>query len=132
MSHAVALCAVIVCFARVLTAQPQITGVFNESRRVCCDTTAPGAVTLIGGFGLGPTNSEVKSTFPLATTLAGVSVRISTGRATVDAYVLAVQSDWVRVLLPGSTPPGDATVVVTYNGYVSAPRAIQILPRFFG
>ena len=93
MSPAAVACSVVISITPSLIAQPQITGVFSEARRICCDTSVPGAITLIGGFGLGPANPEVNSTFPLGTTLAGVSVRLSTGAAVVDAYVLAVQSD---------------------------------------
>jgi hypothetical protein len=44
-----------------LFAQTRVTGVFNEANRICCDTVSPGAVTLVGGFELGPAASQVFS-----------------------------------------------------------------------
>lgn len=115
----------------VVCAQPRITGVFNEADRSCCDRATPGAITLIGGFELGPAVARVHSGFPLVTSLAGTSVRFTAGTAVAQAFVLAVESRWVRVLLPSSFPPGTAEVTVTSLGSTSTPRLVEVVEHSF-
>jgi uncharacterized protein (TIGR03437 family) len=115
----------------VAFAQPEVTGVFNEAHRICCDRAVPGSVVLIGGFNLGPEVPVVRNEYPLVTELAGTSVRFRTADTDLQAYVLATGSRWIRILLPSSAPPGDAMVTVTYRGASSRPRAVSIFEQEF-
>ncbi len=107
---------------------------FSEAdRRYPTWAVAPGSVILISaGVQVGPSLLQSASGFPLRTSLAGTSVRVTVAAVTVDAFILATESRWVRALLPSSTPLGDGQVVVSYNGQVSPPDPIRIVGRRFG
>ena len=84
-----------------------------------------------GGFPIGPSVPRSASGFPLVTSLAGTSVRVSAGGSTVSAFIIGTESHWVRALLPSGTPLGDGTLVVTYQGQDSVPYRISVVPRQF-
>ncbi len=95
---------------------------------------APGSVILISaGYQIGPLIPQTALGFPLLTSLAGTSVRVTVNGRTVDAFVLAAESRWIRALLPSNTPLGDASIVVTWNGHESLPSSgNRIVQRHFG
>ena len=114
---------------------------FSEAdRRYPNWIVAPGSIILIGrsesqvstGVPVGPSIPRSASGFPLPTSLAGTSVRVTVGSMTVDAFILATESRWVRALLPSNTRLGDGQVVVTYNGQASQPDRIRVVRRRFG
>jgi uncharacterized protein (TIGR03437 family) len=109
-------------------------GFFSEAdRRYPVEAVAPGSVILISsGVQVGPSLPQSASGFPLRTSLAGTSVRVTVGTVTVDAFILATESRWVRALLPSNTPLGDGQLVVSYNGQASPPDAIRVVGRRFG
>src|SRR5439155_2280109 len=71
--------------------------------------------------------------FPLVTSLAGTSVRVTVNARTIDAFILAAESRWIRALLPSNTPLGDASLVVTWNGHETLPSyGNRVVERHFG
>ena len=87
---------------------------------------APGAIFQVDGYGLGPENPQVAG-FPLGKNLAGTSVRVTVGETAVDALVLQAGWSGVRMILPSSTPLGDASLVVEFNGERSNTFGVQIV-----
>ena len=94
---------------------------------------APGSNMLIfsEGFPVGPADPRTSSGFPLVTMLADVSVRVTVGGVSLDAYVLGAETHWVRAMLPSGTPLGDGSLVVTYNGRSSAPYKLPVRAQGF-
>src|ERR1700760_2267191 len=74
--------------------EPEIYGVFHEAARIT--PVAPGSVILIfsGTMAVGATTPRQAPNFPLATNLAGTSVRVTVGTSTLDAFVLATEEQW--------------------------------------
>jgi len=92
---------------------------------------AQGSIFSIYGTNLGPGSSPALA-FPLQTTLAGVSVQVSSGSTTVNAIPIFVGPDQINAILPGSTPTGSATVTIAYNGQTSNAVSFQVIANSLG
>ena len=111
-----------------------VFGVDNESGLGAGVLVAPGSNVLVfsGDLAIGPPVPQTAATFPLVKSLAGTSVKVTVGGITLDAYVLGLETQWVRAMLPGNTPVGDGQLVVTYNGRSSVPYQLAVRERSFG
>jgi len=92
---------------------------------------AQGSIFSIYGTKMGPSSSPSLS-FPLLTTLGGVSVNVTSGGTTVKAIPMFVGPNQINAVLPGNTPTGSATLTVAYNGQSSAPASFQVVASSFG
>lgn len=80
---------------------------------------ARGSVFTIFGKELGPTAAQQVSSFPLATTFAGVSISVTQGTTTVAAIPLYVSATQINAIMPSTAPLGRVTLRVTYNNQTS-------------
>ena len=92
---------------------------------------AQGSIFSIYGTKLGPSSSPGLS-YPLKTTLGGVSVSVTSGGTTVNAIPMCVTPTQINAVLPDNTPIGSATLTVTYNNQTSAPASFQVVASSFG
>jgi uncharacterized protein (TIGR03437 family) len=92
---------------------------------------AQGSIFAIFGTGLGPAASPALS-FPLASTLGGVSIKITIGSTTINAIPLFVSPNQINALLLSKTPEGDGALTVTFNGQTSASAPIHVVKNSFG
>jgi uncharacterized protein (TIGR03437 family) len=83
---------------------------------------ARGSLFRILGVRLGPANSA----------LGGVSVRVRKGSAAFDAVPTYVSATRIDAILPASSPTGDVSLTVTYNGLTSAPFPVKVVESSFG
>jgi len=116
-------------------AQPSITpgGVVNGASYTA--PVARGSIVVIFGKSLGPAALVQASSFPLPTQLPsgnGTSVKVSSGGANFDAYILYTSATQVSAILPSTVPAGTANVIVTYNGQSSAPVSVKVANSAFG
>ena len=93
---------------------------------------AQGALATAFGTGLGPGTEVSATVYPLASTLAGVGVRLTQGANSVNAYPVFVVAGQVNFLVPSNTPLGPTEVRVTYNNETSTPLTVQIVKSAFG
>jgi uncharacterized protein (TIGR03437 family) len=100
---------------------------------------AQGSIFAIFGTGLGPTVGVQASSFPLATSLAGVTIAVSQSGAMVAAIPLYVSATQINAILPSGAPLGSDTITVTFNGQSSSPSCsqcssptVQVVPASFG
>ncbi|MBI3698234.1 MAG: choice-of-anchor D domain-containing protein [Acidobacteria bacterium] len=93
---------------------------------------ARGGIFSMFGNAMGPAAVAIASAFPLQTTLAGASVKVTKGSTSVDAIPLAVVATQINAILPSNTPLGEVQVTVTYNGRTSAPVTAQVVDSSFG
>jgi uncharacterized protein (TIGR03437 family) len=113
----------------VVTAQPSIvnngTAIVNAASYAAWGVPYPpvpvaqGSIFTIFGSGLGPAVPAQVSSYPLATSLQGVSVTISQGGATVSAYPLYVSASQINAIMPSDAPVGSDTISVLFNGQSS-------------
>jgi uncharacterized protein (TIGR03437 family) len=92
---------------------------------------ARGSIFSVLGAGMGPAES-VKADYPLPETLAEVSVRVTQGSKSVNAWPVSVSAAKIDAVMPSNAVAGDAQVTVTYRGRTSAPAAIRIASSNFG
>ena len=112
--------------------RPCSAAVFNEAQRNGPQRIAPGSIILIhAGVAVAPSTAQIAEGFPLRTSLSGTSIRIIVNDTTVNAYILAAESEWIRAVVPSHTPLGDGQLIVTYNGRESPPNQIHIAERGF-
>ena len=77
---------------------------------------APGSMVTIFGTNMGPATLQQAVTYPLPTSLGGTSIKITSGTVTTDAIINFTSAGQIAAIIPSSTPPGNASMVVTYNG----------------
>ncbi len=120
-----------------LAAQPTVFtgGIVNADSLVPLglpnSSIAQGSIFSIFGTNLGPSQSPGLS-FPLKTTLGGVTVQVTSGGTSVDAIPLFVGPGQINALLPSKTPTGSATLIVTTSAGASAPAAFKVVDHSFG
>jgi len=93
---------------------------------------ARGSIFSLFGTRVGPASLVTVSAFPLATTLGGVSLRVSRGATSVDAIPLAVTATQINAIMPSNAPLGEATITVTYNGVSSVAVSVRVEEASFG
>lgn len=93
---------------------------------------AQGSMFAVFGRGLGPSVVASATQFPLTTSLRGTSVTVTVGGVSAAALILFTYQTQVNAVLPSTTPVGNGTITVTYNGQTSAPAPIQVVASAFG
>jgi uncharacterized protein (TIGR03437 family) len=92
---------------------------------------ARGSVFSIFGKSLGPAVDPPLS-FPLGTTLGGVSIQVSQGSVTANVIPLVVSPGQINALMPSNAPLGAASLRLTFGGRTSNPAPIQVVTTNFG
>src|SRR6266700_8272290 len=94
---------------------------------------AQGSMFILRGQGLASATPPITvANVPLPLTLAGASMQIAVAGAKVDVPMVYAADDRLAGIVPSTTPAGEGTVTVTFNGRSSAPASITIVPRAFG
>ncbi len=120
-----------------LFAQPVVSdgGILNAgsylSSRLPGGAIAQGSIFVIFGDRMGPANLA-SAGFPLPNTLAGTSVRVTSGGQTLDCPLVYTVARQVAAILPSNTPVGNATLTVSFNGQTSASRNFRVVQSAFG
>ena len=128
----------LVLFTSLASASPSISagGIVNGASYVPKGFPnygiAQGSVFVVFGSGMGPAALQQATTFPLPTQLAGTSIKATVNGTTTNAIIFYTSSGQVAALLPSSTPVGDGTLTVTYNGATSAPEPLHVVTSNFG
>jgi uncharacterized protein (TIGR03437 family) len=93
---------------------------------------AQGSFFSVFGTNLGPAQWAQATSFPLPTVLGGVSLKVTKGGTSVDAYPVFVSASQINAILPSNAPTGDAQLTVTFQGKTSAPMPMKIAVNNFG
>ena len=116
------------------TAAFTISSVSNFASRIPTGFTsygiAQGAAFAVVGAGVGQ-DPPTQATFPLPTSLNGVSIKVAVGSSSVDAIMLFVSANEIDAILPSGTSVGTGTITVT-NGSDSAKAQITVVTAAFG
>ncbi len=98
-------------------------------------TLAQGSLIVLFGYDLGPNQLVKANTFPLTTTLSGTSVAVTSGSTTLLCPMIYTSAIQIAAILPSRTPPGLATLKVSYNGATAPDYAavhINVVPSSVG
>ena len=99
---------------------------------------AQGAIFVVKGSYLCPDGTTQAATYPLTSTLNGVSISFTpaAGGTAASTYIVSTYSNngtsQIAALLPSTVAPGTYNVMVTNNGTASAPVSVNVVPRKFG
>ena len=93
---------------------------------------AQGSLFVVFGSGMGPSEIQYSSSFPLPTTLAGTSVSATVNGTTVPCIMIYTQDRQVAAILPSTTPVGTGTLSVTYNGATSSTEPLKVVANSLG
>jgi len=108
---------------KALLNPPTITSVQNAASNILAGMPnggiAQGAIFVIKGSGLGPSQISIADSPFQNTTLSNTSIAVKVGSATVNPRMYYTSDGQVAALLPSNTPTGVATFTVTYNGQTS-------------
>ena len=128
-----------VALALCAAAQPTIgtNGIVNGASFVYLGlpngNIAQGSMFSIFGTNLGPAAGVGAGSFPLPTSLGGVTVQIKDkNNATVNAILLYVAAGQINAILPSTVPAGTASVTVTFNSATSNAQPITVVSNSFG
>lgn len=96
----------------------------------------PGSIFVVKGSDLSPNGVVQASSYPLATTLNGVSISFApAGGSPIAPYMLYTYnvngSSQLAAVLPSTLTSGVYSVTVTNNGVTSTPAAVTVVPRKF-
>ncbi len=92
---------------------------------------AQGSIFSIFGSGLGPATGVSASQYPLGTTLAGVSIKLSQGSTQVNILPVYVGSTIINAIMPSNAPLGMVSVQVTYSGHASNASPLKVVTSAF-
>jgi uncharacterized protein (TIGR03437 family) len=113
-----------------------LDGILNSAsfmnRILAAGGIAQGSIFTIFGTNLGPAAGVSASTLPLGTELAGVSIRVFTLEASVQAIPLFVFAGQINAIMPSNAPLGYAAVEVTYNGVAGNVAPVRIVAAGVG
>ncbi|HET8546672.1 MAG TPA: hypothetical protein VFL57_01635 [Bryobacteraceae bacterium] len=137
MKYLLVLSAAIGLVAAHANAQPRVNAVLNAASYglpgMPNEGVAQGSIATAFGTGLGTTGLKQVSALPLTTTWEGISVRITGGGQSVNAWpIQQYNGTQVSFVVPSNTPVGDGTVTVTFSGQTSAPAPIKVVARNVG
>jgi uncharacterized protein (TIGR03437 family) len=96
---------------------------------------APGSLFAIQGQNLNGNSQPVlqSSAAPgLPTTLNQTSLSVTVNDVTTTPALYYASSTSLAAVLPSTTPVGAGTITVTYNGQISEPAPIQVVPSAVG
>ena len=93
---------------------------------------AQGSIFSIFGAQMGPAKPVTASSFPLGTTLGGVSINVVQGSTVVSAIPLFVSAGQINAIMPSKAPLGVASLQVVVNNARSNMAPIQIASSAVG
>jgi uncharacterized protein (TIGR03437 family) len=93
---------------------------------------AQGAFFTIFGSNLGPVVGQGVTAFPFSTNLGGVTVTVTQGSTTKQAYPHYVCATQINAIMPSDAPLGNVQITVAYNGVIGAAAAATVVNNAFG
>ena len=115
---------------------PTITNVVNAASNISQGLPnagiAQGAIFVVYGSNLGPSDISIAPAAFQSTTLSDTSVAVTVNGTTVNALLYYTSVGQVAALLPSNTPTGGGNLSVKYNGQFSALMPITVVPSNAG
>lgn len=124
------------CFALAVMGQPVVRSAANAASYL--HNSLPNGGLARGGMGvaigsnLGPASLAIATSFPLQTSMAGTSVRITVGGTQIDCLMVYTLAGQVAFIVPSSAPEGAGMLTVTFNNQTSAAFPVRIVRNAFG
>jgi uncharacterized protein (TIGR03437 family) len=92
---------------------------------------AQGSIFIIVGNNLAGASTNLQTTYPLPTNLAGVNITVTVNDTVTHPILYYVTPRQIGAILPSNTPVGTGTIAVTNNGQTGT-APIQVVQSAFG
>ena len=131
--------ALFLIFAGALLAQPPL--LYNRSvtnaasympNGIPAGAIAQGSMFSVFGTRIGPSQGVSANSFPLGTTLGGISLNVVQGTTTVSAIPVYVSDGQINAIMPSNAPLGMAALQVITSNTRSNLTPVRIVPSAFG
>jgi len=110
---------------------PVITSVVNAASNIVQGLPnggiAQGAIFVVFGTNLGPSDIAIAPAAFQSTSLSNTSVNVTVNGTTVNALMYYTSTGQVAALLPSNTPTGNGNLAVIYNGQASPLTPITVV-----
>lgn len=93
---------------------------------------AQGSIFSVFGTRLGPTTAVSASSFPLGTTLGGVSLNVIQGSTIVHALPVYVSASQINAIMPSNAPQGAVSLQVVSGNFKSNMSPARVAGSAFG
>ena len=93
---------------------------------------AQGSFFSIYGSNLGPPTPSQATTYPIPTNMGNVTVTVTQGSTTQQAYLDFVSATQINAILPSNAPLGTVQITVNYNGTPSTSVSANVVATAFG
>ena len=117
------------------SAQPNAPLLFSAVNSASYDRSAiaQGSLFVVFGQNIGPAQIAQASAFPLPAQLGGTAIAVEFGSTSLNCPMVYSVAGQAAAILPSTTPPGQATLMLTYNGVQSPyPVSINVVPTAAG
>ncbi len=111
--------------ASFLQAQPYLRSA-NNAANYDPTAIAQGSMFVIFGSAMGPSPLVSATQLPLPMALAGTLVTVKSGNTTLTCPMFYTSYEQVVAVMPSNTPPGTATVSVTFNNQPSGANSTTV------
>jgi uncharacterized protein (TIGR03437 family) len=116
------------------TAQPNTPFIYSaENSASYGNSIAQGSLFIVYGTTIGPAQLAEAASYPLPPQIGGTSISVSSGSTTLVCPMVYSTLGTAAAILPSNTPPGAASVSLTYNGRTTPfPAQINVVPSAVG
>jgi len=112
-------------------AQPNVPVLFSAANSASYDRSAiaQGSLFVVFGQNIGPAQIAQVTSFPLPAQIGGTAITVSFGSTTLNCPMVYSLAGQAAAILPSNTPPGQALLMLTYNGVQSPyPVPVNVVP----
>lgn len=134
MSQILSRCVLLACAALPAIAQlnsPFVFSVVNSASYG--NSIAQGSLFVVFGANIGPAQLAEAAAYPLPQQIGGTSISITSGATMLACPMVYSTAGEVAAILPSSTPPGTASLSLSYNGQTTSfPAQVTVVPSAMG
>jgi len=115
-------------------AQPNMPFVFSvENSANYGSSIAQGSLFVVFGANIGPAQLAEAASYPLPPQIGGTSITITSGASMLICPMVYSTTGEAAAILPSNTPPGTASLSLTYNEQTTAfPAQVTVVPSAMG
>ena len=92
----------------------------------------PGSIIVVYGNSIGPSQLLTAPGYPWPKNLGGTMATVTAGSQSYQLLLYYTSATQIAGLLPSAVPPGNANLLVTYNGQISNALPITVIANNFG
>jgi uncharacterized protein (TIGR03437 family) len=115
-------------------AQPNVPIIYSAVNSASYGSTlAQGSLFVVFGMNIGPAHLAEAASYPLPPQIGGTAISVTSGSTTLICPMVYSVAGAAAAILPSNTPPGTASLTLTYNGAMAPfPVQVNVVPSAVG